>query len=82
MGGKTSKLEAFDYIIPDSIANNPDALEDYNEAMNDIAATIRRIEGFGIPREDSAMLLPLGMTTNYGSGREEMIDEWLNLRKQ
>jgi len=53
----------FEYVIPASIANNPDALEDYNDMMRDIGRTAERLEGFGIPREDAAMLLPLGMTT-------------------
>jgi len=53
----------FEYVIPASIANNPDALEDYNDVMRDIGRTVERLEGFGIPREDAALLLPLGMTT-------------------
>lgn len=53
----------FDYITPPKIANNADALEAYEDAMSTIAAALQKLESFGIPREDSAMLLPLGMTT-------------------
>lgn len=72
IGGMPTRLQAstryidygeFEYVIPPAIANNPDALEDYNDTMRDIARTVERLEGFGIPREDAAMLLPLGMTT-------------------
>lgn len=72
IGGAPTRLQAstryidyheLEYVIPVSIANNPDALEDYNDVMRDIGRTVERLEGFGIPREDAAMLLPLGMTT-------------------
>ena len=72
IGGAPTRLQAstryidyheLDYVIPASIANNPDALEDYSDVMRDIGRTVERLEGFGIPREDAAMLLPLGMTT-------------------
>lgn len=52
-----------EYVIPLSVAKNPDALDDYRAVMKDIAHTIERLEWLGIPREDAAMLLPLGMTT-------------------
>ena len=72
IGGAPTRLQAstryidyheLEYVIPASIANNPDALEDYSDVMRDIGRTVERLEGFGIPREDAAMLLPLGMTT-------------------
>lgn len=70
IGGAPTRLQAstryidyheLEYVIPASIANNPDALEDYSDVMRDIGRTVERLEGFGIPREDAAMLLPLGM---------------------
>lgn len=72
IGGAPTRLQAstryinyveFEYVIPKSIADNPDALEDYSDMMRDIGRTVERLEGFGIPREDAAMLLPLGMST-------------------
>lgn len=72
IGGAPTRLQAstryidyhdLEYVTPPTIANNPDALEDYNDTMRDIARTVERLEGFGIPREDAALLLPLGMTT-------------------
>lgn len=72
IGGAPTRLQAstryidyhnFEYVIPKTIADNPDALEDYNDAMRDIGFYIGRLESFGIPREDAALLLPLGMCT-------------------
>ena len=72
IGGAPTRLQAstryinygeFDYIIPPKIGNNPDALEDYNDVMQDIGNAVARLEKMGIPREDAAMLLPLGMST-------------------
>ena len=72
IGGMPTRLQAstryidyteLEYVIPPTIASNPDALEDYNDVMRDIARTVEKLESFGIPREDAAMLLPLGMCT-------------------
>lgn len=72
IGGSPTRLQAstryinyqgFEYVTPPSIADNADALAAYEEAMSDISNALQLLEGFGVPREDSAMLLPLGMTT-------------------
>ena len=67
----------FDYVTPDSIRTNEEKitvntglhLEDlsvkriYELAMNDVKIALERLEKCGIPKEDLANLLPLGMTT-------------------
>lgn len=53
----------FPYVIPPKIQNNPEAIETFNKTMEIISDSCQRLEDMGIPREDSAMLLPLGMET-------------------
>ena len=56
--------EEFDYVIPHSVKKNEDALEMYKQSMRFIRnATWYLEKQFGVPREDVAMLLPLGMST-------------------
>ena len=55
--------ENFEYITPDSIIRNEAANDIYFKAMCTIQAALKLLEGIKIPREDAAMLLPLGMTT-------------------
>ena len=73
IGGAPTRLQAstryinyqdgFDYIIPNSIKNNEQALNIYTETMKEINKAGGILDVLGIPREDSALLLPLGMTT-------------------
>ena len=72
IGGMPTRLQAstryinyeeFGYIMPQSIAANEVAGEEYQDAMRMIGHTINILTDMGIPREDAAMLLPLGMTT-------------------
>ena len=53
----------FEYITPRTIMSNVEALVIYQETMRVISRNCKRLEELGIPREDSAMLLPLGMST-------------------
>ncbi|MCR5609832.1 MAG: FAD-dependent thymidylate synthase [Lachnospiraceae bacterium] len=53
----------FDYITPPKIQNNEEALKVYDEMMKNIQVSLKKLEDLGIPKEDSAMGLPLGMTT-------------------
>ena len=55
--------ESFDYVTPMSIKNNKEALSAYDNIMNVIRFGLVELESFGVPREDIAMALPLGMTT-------------------
>lgn len=70
IGGAPTRLQAstryidygeFEYVTPPSIENDENALARYREVMGAISWALRNMPG--IPREDAAMLLPLGMTT-------------------
>jgi thymidylate synthase (FAD) len=71
IGGTPTRLQAstryinyanFDYIIPDTIKTNKQK-DIYCKMMDGIAKVARGLEESGVPREDSALVLPLGMTT-------------------
>ena len=54
----------FEYITPQSIQENPVALDIYNQCMQTIQQSIVRLtDECGIKREDAALVLPLGMET-------------------
>lgn len=53
----------FEYVIPPKIANNVLAEAEYVTAMEAIMGAVKALEQNGLPREDAAMLLPLGMKT-------------------
>lgn len=54
----------FNYILPPKIANNINARALYEGMMKNISDTCLKLENtYEIPREDAAMLLPLGMIT-------------------
>lgn len=75
LGGSPTRLQAstryidytkngFNYIIPPSIENNDSAKVRYIALMKRINDDCIALEKeYGIPREDSALCLPLGMTT-------------------
>lgn len=76
IGGSPTRLQSstryinyagrgFDYIIPPSIQNNKEALEKYQALMAHINEECRALqEYYGIPKEDVANGLPLGMTAS------------------
>ena len=53
----------FKYVIPHTVAANDEALKIYQETMGIISENCKKLESLGIPREDSAMQLPIGMVT-------------------
>lgn len=73
IGGSPTRLQAstryidyesgFDYVTPPSIKGNTAALKVYEWIIHCIQSGLRNLEKLGIPREDSALALPLGMTT-------------------
>jgi thymidylate synthase (FAD) len=72
IGGAPTRLQAstryidygvFEYVLPPSVEHNVMATQLYDIAMNVISDTIGKLEKLSIPREDAAMLLPLGMAT-------------------
>lgn len=72
IGGAPTRLQestryvdcsSFDYVVPPSIYANSKANYIYQDTMLNISKAIKALEDLGIKREDSAMLLPLGMET-------------------
>ena len=72
IGGGPTRLQAstryidyknFDYITPPSIKNKEDALYYYEIAMSHLQTSMEELLTLGVPKEDVANLLPLGMTT-------------------
>lgn len=73
IGGAPTRLQSstryinyqkgFDYIVPPSVQKDAQAQKAYVQAMEGILSSLQQLEAIGIPREDSAMLLPLGMAT-------------------
>lgn len=53
----------FDYITPPKIDKDPELRITYENAMFNISENLKRLDALKVPREDSANLLPLGMTT-------------------
>ena len=73
IGGSPTRLQAstryidyekgFEYVVPPKIKDSIEARIAYEHGMNEILKSMQDLEQLGIPREDIAMLLPLGMET-------------------
>lgn len=72
VGGLTPYLQAstryidykdFDVIRPASIERNKEALVEFNMAVKNLRKSLETLKILGVPNEDVANLLPLGMTT-------------------
>lgn len=72
IGGMPTRLQAstrridygdFDYVTPWSIKSCVESCAIYDSVMGTIRSAIAELEEYGVPREDCALLLPLGMTT-------------------
>lgn len=72
IGGAPTRLQAstryikygnFNYIIPPSIERNRTAKDEYESLMFQISEAFKNLEIMGIPNEDIANILPLGMET-------------------
>ena len=72
IGGAPTRLQAstryinydkFNYIIPPKILKDPKARAIYEDCMSHISKTVQDLVKEGVPKEDAAMALPLGMTT-------------------
>lgn len=71
IGGSPTRMQAstryidyqsgFDYIVPDKIKADENAAEIYGDTMKSILDGMQRLKDLGIPKEDIANLLPLGM---------------------
>ena len=86
VGGLPTRLQAstryidyqsgFEYVVPPAITQNEEALYEYLDCMDHITESQKKLEKLGIPREDIAMELPLGMTTtvSYRTNARALID--------
>lgn len=73
IGGLPTRLQAstryidyehgFGYVTPPSIEGNPEAKKVYEDLMGHIKSYLESLDTIGVPREDSALGLPLGMET-------------------
>ena len=73
IGGSPTRVQAstryidyehgFEYVTPPKIESNQYAKYIYDQLMYTIADSLKKLDETGVPREDSAMGLPLGMTT-------------------
>lgn len=66
----------FDFVYPKTIEDNSEALLYYQKAMDFINMAYHEINKLGIPKEDSSMLLPLGMETKlaYRTNLRALVD--------
>lgn len=85
IGGSPTRLQEstryvncsdFNYVMPPSINSNVRARWLYSDTMEQIAKAVTKLEEMGIPREDAAMLLPLGMETKivYRTNLRSLVD--------
>lgn len=72
IGGAPTRLQAstryidysgFSCVEPKSISKNAEAQEIYDDALDYLRSAVVKLTDIGIPREDAAYLLPLGMET-------------------
>ncbi len=72
IGGAPTRLQSstryinyknFSYITPKNIEDNQQAKKIYDDLMYQVGQHMEQLEELGIPREDIALGLPLGMTT-------------------
>lgn len=73
IGGGPTRLQAstryinyetgFQFVTPPSLKKDSNTYTTYVGVMNTIMSSIAELERLGVPREDCAMLLPLGMQT-------------------
>lgn len=72
VGGLSTRTQAstryidyknFEYITPNSVLKSPETKAEYDKTMKLISEGLLTLEAYGVPKEDLANLLPLGMTT-------------------
>lgn len=90
IGGGPTRLQAstryinynqFDFVVPHSISKNEKALECYRSCMEEIQKCASYLtEECKIPKEDVAMMLPLGMETKVVDKRN--LRNFLDMCKQ
>jgi thymidylate synthase (FAD) len=81
-------LSAPEYVIPPSVANDPEAMQVWREATEGLAEAYRRLRERGIFKEDARFLLPnatatrIVVTMNFRSWRHFIKERALNRAAQ
>lgn len=57
-------MDGFDYVVPESISNHPDSLEQFKWGMKAIQKVYKTLLAYGIDMEDARYILPNACTTN------------------
>lgn len=57
-------MDGFDYVVPESILNCPDSLEQFKWGMKAIQKVYKTLLAYGIDMEDARYILPNACTTN------------------
>ena len=57
-------MDGFDYVVPESILNRPDSLEQFEWGMKAIQKVYKTLLAYGIDMEDARYILPNACTTN------------------
>lgn len=57
-------MDGFDYVIPESILNHPDSLEQFEWGIKAIQKVYKTLLAYGIDMEDARYILPNACTTN------------------
>ena len=57
-------MDGFDYVIPESILNHPDSLEQFKWGIKAIQKVYKTLLAYGIDMEDARYILPNACTTN------------------
>lgn len=62
--GSGDKSGGFDYVTPESIQNNHEALRVFDAVMSELQAAYDKLRALGIPAEDARAVLPITATCN------------------
>lgn len=57
--------DGFQYVTPKTISGKPDALNRYQELMNEINSAYEELQSLGVPNEDARMVLPNACCTTF-----------------
>lgn len=57
-------MDGFDYVVPESISNHPDSLEQFKWGMKAIQKVYKTLLAYGIDMEDARYILPNAACTN------------------
>ena len=68
---------SFDFVTPESIADNEEAIDIYLSLMDDIRMAYSKLVSLGIKKEDSRMVLPNACTTQIMIGAN--FREWRHI---